>query len=61
MPDTPSPSVDIQTVEAEITGAAREAERTMGRSRGPSPQDLSRQMREVMAREAWRTARLAAD
>ena len=61
MPDPQNPSVDIQNVEAEITGAAREAERAIGRPRGSSPEKMARQMRELMARETWRVARLSAE
>lgn len=61
MAEASNPNVDIQSVEAEITGAARDVEGAVGRSRGMSPQEMARQMRELMAREAWRTARLSAD
>jgi len=55
------PSVDIQNVEAEITGAARDAQRVAQRGSAPSPEDLVRLMREAMAQETWRCARLSAD
>ncbi len=61
MPMQPGADIDIQNVEAEITDASREVRERVQRGGGPSRQQLARQMREVMAREAWRQARLSAD
>lgn len=60
MPDFANPNVDIQSVEAEITGATRAAEGRAAEA-APAPEDMARLIRETVARDAWRAARLTVD
>jgi hypothetical protein len=57
----PATGVQIDHMQAELTEAARDAERQMAQPRRPDPETFARQVREVLAREDWRAARLDAD
>ncbi len=61
MPLTPTTGIQIDEVEAEITGAARDAERQLAQPKSSDPEAFVRQIREAMVRENWRTMRLSAD
>ena len=57
----PVPDVDIGEMEAEIAGATQQVERSLDRRGAPGEAAMARRLREFMAREAWRTARLSDD
>ena len=57
----PGPDVEIDEMEAEITGATRQVERSLDRRTAPGEAAMARRLREFMTREAWRTARLSDD
>jgi hypothetical protein len=57
----PTTGVQIDDMQAELTGAARYAERQMAQPKAPDPEAFARNVREAMAREDWRAARLCAD
>jgi len=61
VPTFPTTGVDIDDMQAELTEAARDAERQMAQPKAPDPETFARQVREVMAWEDWRVSRLDAD
>lgn len=61
MPEFTNPNVDIGTVEAEIEDATRQVQKAVGQGGGPSPERMAREIRELMARDDWRKARLSAE
>lgn len=57
----PTTGVQIDDLQAELTGAAKDADRKMSMPQGPDPETFARQICEAMARETWRTDRLSAE
>jgi hypothetical protein len=61
MPVIPTTGIQIDEVEAEITGAARDAQKQMARPTSPDAENAARQIREALARETWRALRLSTE
>ncbi len=57
----PTTGVQIDDLQAELTDAARDAERQMAQPNAPAPETFARQVCEAMARDDWRRSRLCAD